>query len=210
MTSYPGGGGGAPSTGSAASSSSTSSSGAGSAATLRGEHQQHRQQRQHHQVNAAVEVTPGDDDAKAADQGDGGGGDDRGEGGHEGDYDMVGPSASAREAAPAAAETRAFGSNRGAARAAGQGQTSQQESGGARRLSSSRTPYLRRCLSLVGLEDLPDRALARALFSGFLDSLEVASTLRYTSKRVMMVASTACKVRCGWEGMRIILFVATL
>lgn len=206
MTSFRGDRGGAPSAGGAASSSSSSSSsGTSSASAPRGEQlcHQHRQQRpQHrHQVNAAVEVTPGDDDARAAGRV-GGGGDGRDDGGHEDDYDMVDGSASAREAA-AAAEGRALGSDRDMGRTDGQGQDSQHESGGAHRPLSSRTPHLRRCLSLVGLEDLPDRVLARVLFSGFLNSLDVASTLRHISKRVMMVASTACKVRCGWGGMHV-------
>lgn len=198
MVSHGAGLGPAPSTNEAASSSTSSSfssSGVSRGATASRGHDQHpHRHRYQHQVNAAaVEVSPGDDDSRAADQGGDGDRRDR----NEADYEMVEPQASAQEASVASGD-HAFGSNRGTGRADEQDRASRKEIEGVGQPPPTRPPRLRRCLSLVGLEDLPDRALARALFSGYLDSLEVASSLRHTSKRVMKVASAACKVTCSW------------
>ena len=55
--------------------------------------------------------------------------------------------------------------------------------------------------TFLELGDLPDNALANAFFSGFLDSLQVASCLKIVSKRMMAVGSGACKVgRRVWKG----------
>lgn len=53
---------------------------------------------------------------------------------------------------------------------------------------------------IAGLEDLPDGVIARALWTGFLDSLEVASALRTVSRRFQAIGSNACQVCSAFAG----------
>lgn len=66
---------------------------------------------------------------------------------------------------------------------------------GVNRLSLSPSSYSCTPSSpLAGLEDLPDGVIARALCSGFLDSLEVAFALRTVSRRFQAIGRSACQV----------------
>lgn len=167
--------------------------------------QLHQHLHQHHQVNPPVEVSPSDD----ADNGD----DPPGGTGGDGNEDGCGVIQEATATAPTenldvGGRNRSRGRGRGRGRDGGRGTEQgrglgEKDESGDRQPpppspSSSSRPFHpdgnRRFTSLVGLGDLPDAALARAFFSGFLDSLEVASSLRLVSRRMMAVASIACQV----------------
>lgn len=188
------------------SSLSTTSSSTIAAATAR---QELRRQQHQLQANAPVEVSPGDDDASGGDDGHGRARDhdseDHGVGGEGGAYGMV----IAHPRHP-----RALGRRQAAAAVGNHGSTNRRGTGSEHRLRRNEQEEVEednddennRSLSyllcgrpcpLATVEDLPDSALGRAFFSGFLDSLEIVLSLRLVSRRMMDVGSTACQVTCA-------------
>lgn len=193
---------------SASSSASSFSSSSGSSSAAAATAPQQPPQHQHHQAAAPVEVSPGDDDANgSSDSGRGRGrgrdhdsvgcGDGRArEGG--GAYGVV---MASRSRPPALGHQQPVSHHGSANRGRWDAERrlehdEQEEEGEEERGPSSSYLLCGRPCPLATVEDLTDTALARAFFSGFLDSLEIILSLRLVSRRMMEVGSDACQVRC--------------